>query len=116
MSTAQRSIREAAKEEFDPEDVRVGETLARYMELNFEMSPSGYLIQRPITCKELAANVRVGRRGECVSAQLISHLRNGRRHMSDELLFEIAKYLNVEPIQIKRPDAKVYQQRLPIAA
>jgi len=116
MSTATSSIREAATEDFDPEDVRAGVTLREYMERNVELSPEGYLVRRPITQEELAKNVRTFKSPRGVSRQYITHICSGRRHMSDEVLYAIAKYLNINPLAIKRPDMDAHQQRLPIAA
>ena len=116
MSTATSSIREAALEEFDPEDVRAGATLREYMERNVELSPEGFLIRRPITCQELAQNVRTFKAPRGVSRQYINHVCTGRRHISDEVLYAIAKYLNINPLAIKRPDMDAHQQRLPISA
>jgi len=36
--------------------------------------------------------------------------------MTNEVLYQIADFLNVDPIAIKRPDPEMQQQRLPIAA
>lgn len=115
MSTAVQGIREA-QNEIDPEDARVGETLREYMERNVEMSPAGFLVRRPITQDELAKNVRTFKAPRGVSRQYITHLCSGRRHMSDEVLYAIAQYLGIDPVALKRPDADVHQQRLPIAA
>lgn len=115
MSKAFTGIREA-QDVIDPEDARVGETLAKFMEQNVEMSPAGYLVRRPITQKELAENVRTTKSPRGVSRQYITLLCSGHRHMSDEILYQIADYLGVQPIQIKRPDANVHQQRFALDA
>ena len=105
MSTAEWGIREAPKN-IDPEDYRVGRTLAALM-FRTEQTPEGYMNRRPITQKELALAIGV-------SAGFISQIVNGR-HLSNEMLFRIARYLQLEPIVIKRPDPEMAQQHLPMA-
>lgn len=106
MSQAEWGIREAPKN-IDPEDYRVGRTLAALM-FRTEQTPEGYMNRRPITQEELA-------RGASVSPGLISQICTGRKHLSNAVLFRIAGFLQVEPIVIKRPDPEMRQQRLPMA-
>jgi hypothetical protein len=107
MSTAITGIREARKD-IDPEDYRVGRTLAALM-YRTELTPEGYLNRRPITQEELA-------RGAKVSPGLISQICTGRKHMSNQVLLRIAAYLDIQPIVIKVPDPEIQQQGLPFAA
>lgn len=105
MSTAEWGIREAPKN-IDPEDYRVGKTLAALM-FRTEQTPEGYMTRRPITQEELARNA-------AVSPGLISQICTGRKHLSNQVLYRIAAFLQVEPIVIKRPDPELRQQRLPM--
>jgi len=107
MSTAITGIREARKD-IDPEDYRVGRTLAALM-FRTEQSPEGYLVRRPITQTELA-------KGAMVSQGLIGQICTGRKHLSNQVLYRIASYLQIDPIVIKRPDPEIQQQGLPFAA
>ena len=106
MSTAEWGIREAPKN-IDPEDYRVGKTLAALM-FRTEQTPEGYMTRRPITQEELA-------RGAKVSPGLISQICTGRKHLSNQVLLRIAAYLQIHPIVIKRPDPEIGQQTLPMS-
>ena len=114
MSTATRSIRVAAKTN-DPEDVRVGETLKALL-FRTEETPEGYLVRRPIKHAELAAQVRTTRAPRGVDRSYISQICSGEKHLTNEVMFQIARYLGVNPIAIKRPDPETQEQRLPFAA
>ena len=114
MSTATWGTREAPKS-YDPEDIRVGQTLKALL-YRTEETPKGYLIRRPIRQPELAANIRTERSPNGVSRQYVTRLCSGDLHMTNEVLMQIAEFLNVDPIAIKRPDPEPLQQRLPIAA
>lgn len=107
MSKAEWGIREAPKN-IDPEDYRVGRTLAAFM-FRVEQTPEGYMTRRPITQEELARNANV-------SPGLISQICTGRKHLSNQVLYRIAAYLQIEPIVIKRPDPEMNQQHLPLVA
>lgn len=88
--------------DYDPEDVRVGQTLQALM-FRTEESPEGYVIRRKVSHDELAKNlVLPGRRG--VHRSYISQLCTGAKHMNNEMLYAIARYLGVHPVAIKRPD------------
>lgn len=101
MSTATLGDR-VTHTQYDPEDMRIGETLQALM-FRTEVSPEGYVIRRKITHDELAKNVILpGRRG--VTRSYISQLCTGAKHMNNEMLYAIARYLGVNPIAIKRPD------------
>lgn len=114
MSTALRSNR-AAAETTDPEDVRVGETLKALL-YRTEETKEGFLVRRPITHAELAAQVRTSRAPRGVSRSYISQIIIGEKHMTNAVLYQIARYLGVPPIAIKRPDPEPQQQSLLIAA
>jgi hypothetical protein len=91
-----------AHTQYDPEDVRIGETLQALMYRN-EETPEGFIIRRKIKHDELAQNIVVkGRRG--VSRSYISQLCTGAKHMNNDMLYAIARYLNINPVAIKRPD------------
>lgn len=88
--------------QYDPEDVRIGQTLQALM-FRDEVSPEGYVIRRKITHSELAGSlVLPGKKG--VTRSYISQLCTGAKHMNNEMLYAIARYLGVNPIAIKRPD------------
>ena len=93
----------AAHTEYDPEDVRVGQTLQALM-FRSEESPEGYIIRRKINHSELAAGIRLPGKPNGVNRSYISQLCTGAKHMNNEMLFAIARYLKVNPIAIKRPD------------
>lgn len=101
--------------DISPEDARVGETLRYYMERRVIQSPSGYLVRHPVTQEELAKAIWTPKCPNGVSRQYVSRLCCGSLHMSNEVLFSIAKFFDIEPIAIKRPDPEYGQQRLPIA-
>ena len=101
MNTATSGER-VAHTQYDPEDVRIGETLQALMYRN-EETPEGFIIRRKIKHDELAQNVVIkGRRG--VSRSYISQLSSGARHMNNDMLYAIARYLGINPVAIKRPD------------
>ena len=110
MSTASRSIGVAA-ETTDPEDVRVGETLKALL-FRTEQTPEGFLVRRPITHAELAGQVRTTRSPRGVSRGYITQICNGEKHLTNAVLYQIARYLGVNPIAIKRPDLDPQQQLL----
>ena len=101
MSTETMGSR-VAQTQYDPEDVRIGQTLQALM-FRSEETPEGYIIRRKIQHAELAQSIVLrGRKG--VSRGYISQLCNGAKHMNNEMLYAIARYLNINPIAIKRPD------------
>jgi hypothetical protein len=101
MSTATMGTR-TAHHNPDPEDVRVGQTLQALM-FRTEISPEGYVIRRKITHDELAQNIVLpGKRG--VTRSYISQICKGIKHLNNEMLYAVARYLNVNPIAIKQPD------------
>lgn len=101
MSTVTMGSR-AAHKNYDPEDIRVGQTLQALM-YREEETPEGFLIRRRITHGELAMNlVLPNKRG--VHASYISQICIGAKHMNNDMLYAIARYLGVNPIAIKRPD------------
>lgn len=102
MSTVTTGNR-VAQTKYDPEDVRVGQTLQALM-FRSEETVEGYIIRRKIKHDELAQNILLpGRRGG-VSRGYISQLCTGAKHMNNEMLYAIARYLNINPVAIKRPD------------
>lgn len=89
--------------QYDPEDVRVGQTLQALM-FRTEETAEGYLISRRIRHEELAKGIRIHGKPNGVHRTYISQLCQGAKHMNNEMLFAIARYLNVHPVAIKRPD------------
>jgi plasmid maintenance system antidote protein VapI len=68
-----------------------------------EITEEGFLIRRKVTHEEMAkALVLPGRRG--VHRTYISQLCQGAKHMNNDMLYAIARYLGVNPIAIKYPD------------
>jgi len=102
MSTATMGSR-AAQNQYDPEDVRVGETLKALMYRN-EETPEGFLIRRPIKHAELAAGIVVPGRTKPYDRSYISQILTGAKHLNNDMLYAIARYLGVNPVAIKRPD------------
>lgn len=101
MSKVQLGIRETHTQ-YDPEDVRIGLTLQALM-YREEITEEGFLIRRKVTHNEMAqALVLPGKRG--VHRTYISQLCQGAKHMNNDLLYAIARYLNVHPVAIKQPD------------
>ena len=101
MNTVTMGPRVAHKE-YDPEDVRIGQTLQALM-YREEISPEGFAIRRKVTHSDMAkALVLPGKRG--VDRSYISQLCTGAKHMNNDMLYAIARYLGVNPIAIKRPD------------
>lgn len=101
MSKVQLGIREAHTE-YDPEDVRVGLTLQALM-YREEITAEGFLIRRKVTHNEMAQNIVLnGKRG--VHRTYISQICQGAKHLNNDMLYAIARYLGVNPIAIKRPD------------
>ena len=101
MSTATMGTR-TAHHNPDPEDVRIGQTLQALM-FRTEISPEGYVIRRKITHEELAQNIVLPNK-RCVTRSYISQICAGRKHLNNEMLYAVARYLNVNPIAIKQPD------------
>jgi len=90
---------------YDPEDVRVGKTLKALM-YREEVTKEGFLIRCKITHDDMAKNIVLpGRRG--VHRTYISQLCQGAKHMNNDMLYAIARYLNVDPIAIKYPDQEL---------
>ena len=88
--------------QYDPEDVRIGLTLQALM-FREEINEEGFLIRRKVTHEEMAKNlVLPGKRG--VHRTYVSQLCQGAKHMNNDMLYAIARYLGVNPIAIKRPD------------
>lgn len=101
MHTAINGDRDT-KTQYDPEDVRVGETLQALMYRN-EETPEGFVIRRRIKHDELAQNIVLpGKRG--VHRSYVSQICTGAKHLNNDMLYAIARYLGVNPIAIKRPD------------
>lgn len=101
MNTATLGDR-VTQNQYDPEDVRVGQTLQALM-FRTEVSPEGYVIRRKITHDELGQSIVLpNKRG--VTRSYISQLCTGAKHMNNEMLYAISRYLGVNPIAIKRPD------------
>jgi plasmid maintenance system antidote protein VapI len=92
-----------AQTKYDPEDVRVGQTLQAFM-FRDEITPEGYITRRKVTHDELAKAIFLPGRKVHVARSYISQLCTGAKHMNNEMLFAIARYLGVNPIAIKRPD------------
>lgn len=88
--------------QYDPEDVRVGLTLQALM-YREEITVEGFLIRRKVTHDEMAKNLVLnGKRG--VHRTYVSQLCQGAKHMNNDMLYAVARYLGVNPIAIKRPD------------
>ena len=102
MNTVQLGIRETHTQ-YDPEDVRVGQTLQALM-FRTEETKEGYLISRRIRHDELAKGIQLPSKPNGVHRTYISQLCQGAKHMNNEMLYAIARYLNVHPVAIKRPD------------
>ncbi|MFE4229175.1 helix-turn-helix domain-containing protein [Arthrobacter sp. NPDC056886] len=101
MSKVQMSTRETHTA-YDPEDVRIGLTLQALMHRE-EINEEGFLVLRKITHSDMAKNIVLnGKRG--VHRTYISQLCNGAKHMNNDMLYAIARYLGVNPKAIKRPD------------
>ena len=93
----------AAQTSTDPEDVRIGQTLQALM-FREELTLEGFLVRRKITHEELAQNVILpGKRG--VTRSYISQICAGYKHLNNDMLYAIARYLGVNPIAIKLPDS-----------
>jgi len=102
MSKVQLSTRET-RTDYDPEDVRVGKTLKALM-YREEVTEEGYLIRCKVTHDDLAKGVRIHGKPNGVHRTYISQLCQGAKHMNNEMLYAIARYLNVHPVAIKHPD------------
>jgi len=95
-------ISREAHTEYDPEDKRVGLTLQALM-YREEITEEGFLIRRKVTHSELAkAIVLPDQKG--VHRTYISQICQGAKHLNNDMLYAIARYLGVNPIAIKRPD------------
>lgn len=104
MSKVQMGISREAHTEYDPEDVRVGLTLQALMYRD-EITEEGFLNRRKITHNEMAQNIVInGKRG--VHRTYISQICQGAKHLNNDMLYAIARYLGVNPIAIKRPDTE----------
>ena len=101
MSTATRGNRETPTTAA-PEDVRVGQTLQALM-YKEELTIEGFLIRRKITHDELANGIVLPNK-RCVTRSYISQICSGRKHLNNDMLYAIARYLGVNPIAIKLPD------------
>jgi transcriptional regulator with XRE-family HTH domain len=102
MSTATLGDR-VAQTQYDPEDVRIGETLQALM-FRTEVNEMGFVIRRKIKHEELAQSIKLPGKPNGVSRSYVSQLCTGAKHMNNEMLYAIARYLGVNPIAIKRPD------------
>lgn len=101
MSKVQLSSRDTHPQ-YDPEDIRIGLTLQALM-YREETTEEGYLIRRKITHSDMAKNIVLnGKQG--VHRTYISQLCQGAKHLNNDMLYAIARYLNVHPVAIKRPD------------
>lgn len=87
---------------YDPEDVRVGKTLRALM-YRKEVTEEGFIVHRKITHAVMADELVLnGKQG--VHRTYISQLCQGAKHMNNDMLYAIARYLGVDPIAIKYPD------------
>jgi plasmid maintenance system antidote protein VapI len=102
MSTATLGSR-VTHTEYDPEDIRVGETLQALMYRN-EETPEGFIIRRRVKHDELAQAVRLPGKPNGVHRSYISQICTGAKHLNNDMLYAIARYLGVNPVAIKRPD------------
>ena len=101
MSKVQLGIRETSTQ-YDPEDVRIGLTLQALM-YREEITEEGFLIRRKVTHNEMAKDIVLnGKRG--VHRTYISQLCQGAKHLNNDMLYAVARYLGVNPIAIKLPD------------
>jgi len=104
MSKVQLGIRETSTQ-YDPEDVRIGLTLQALM-YREEITEEGFLIRRKVTHNEMAQALVVnGKRG--VHRTYVSQLCQGAKHLNNDMLYAIARYLNVNPKAIKQPDQEL---------
>jgi transcriptional regulator with XRE-family HTH domain len=103
MSTVELGSR-VAHTKYDPEDIRVGETLKALM-FRDEETPEGFIIRRPVRHDELAQAIRLPGKTTGVHRSYISQICSGR-HLNNDMLYAIARYLGVNPIAIKRPDSE----------
>jgi hypothetical protein len=99
-------IRRETPTQYAPEDVRVGHTLQALMYRN-EETPEGYIIRRPIKHAELAAAIVLPGKTAGVHRSYISQILIGAKHLNNDMLYAIARYLGVNPIAIKRPDMEM---------
>jgi len=101
MSKVELGTRETHTQ-YDPEDVRVGLTLKALM-YREEITEEGFLVRRKITHDDMAKNIVLnGKRG--VHRTYISQICQGAKHLNNDMLYAIARYLGVNPKAIKLPD------------
>jgi len=108
MSTLIQGI-ETLNPNYNAEDQRVGRTLTSLM-FTEEMTPEGYINRRRITHGELAKAIQLPGRPVGVNRTYIAQLCIGAKHMSNDMLFAIARVLGVSPIAIKVPDGYDHSQ------
>jgi len=92
--------------QYDPEDVRVGETLQALMYRN-EETPEGFIIRRRIKHDELAQAIKLPGKPNGVHRSYISQICTGAKHLNNDMLYAIARYLGINPVAIKRPDREL---------
>jgi len=108
MSTATQGI-ETLNPNYNAEDQRVGRTLTSLM-FTEEMTQEGFINRRRITHGELAKAIQLPGRKLGVDRTYVAQLCSGAKHMSNDMLFAIARVLGVSPIAIKIPDGYNHTQ------
>ena len=92
-----------AHTDYDPEDVRIGQTLQALM-FRDEETPEGFIIRRKVSHAELAAAIRLPGKPNGINRSYVSQFCTGAKHINNDILYHIARYLNINPVAIKRPD------------
>jgi len=108
MQTVIQGI-ETLNPNYSAEDQRVGKTLTSLM-FTEEMTPEGFINRRRITHGELANAIQLPGRKLGVNRTYVAQLCSGAKHMNNDMLFAIARALQVSPISIKIPDGYDHAQ------
>jgi len=108
MQTVIQGI-ETLNPNYSAEDQRVGKTLTSLM-FTEEMTPEGFINRRRITHGELAQATKIPGKPNGVNRTYIAQLCTGAKHMNNDMLFAIARALQVSPISIKIPDGYNHAQ------
>jgi hypothetical protein len=108
MQTVIQGI-ETLNKDYNAEDQRVGRTLTSLM-FTEEMTPEGFINRRRITHGELAKAIQLPGRKQGINRTYVAQLCSGAKHMHNDMLFAIARALQVSPISIKIPDGYDHAQ------
>jgi hypothetical protein len=95
---------------YNNEDVRVGKTLQALMQRE-EITPEGWVVLRKISHGELATGIVLPGKPNGINRSYISQIVIGAKHLNDDLLYAIARYLRLDPMVIKVPDAVKQAER-----